>query len=47
MQLRTSGLILTPVNYVRLPQKHVLEKMADKQKAVLKKAFFVPPRDCF
>jgi hypothetical protein len=28
-------------------KKHILEKIADKQKAVPKKAFFVSHRDCF
>ena len=32
---------------VRLPGKQVLEKIADKQKAVPKEANLVPPGDCF
>jgi len=33
--------------YVCLPEKHVLEETADKQKAVPEKAFFSPHQDCF
>ena len=32
---------------VRLPGKQVLEKIADKQKAVPEEAELVPLRDCF
>ena len=40
-------MIPTSVNFVCLPEKHVLDKMADKQKAVLKKALFASFRTVF
>ena len=37
----------TSTKSVRLPRKQVLQKMADKQKAVLNKAILKPYMDCF
>ena len=43
----TKQLYRTKQKSVCLPQKHVLDKMADKQKAVLKKALFASFRTVF